>query len=408
MKNLLMIYGLLACLAQADAASVLTGATGDKYSFGDWSAPSVLKAHSSAGDIPVTFRSCGLAINSFGGLAYREIDLLINPIGQELLLCEHMDHYAVVGSHIWGIKINGRRLQIAQSDKTDSADNSPDTLISTALTKWVNSASAALTGTKPILNIDLYRVFGTTAFTTLRSEPTPVEATVVDSLVDASGMTLRMKAIKGDDLTVTLSPILEILSATKSGKNVYLLDTSFSELSNPSATFGKMNTLVSVWDYPVMADNGDGRISAMAEISTETGELWIGPGAHMAEIGGKLVGIEIPEESGDLLLYLGRGVKLPLTTNCASVYQQEVAKFNDELKANKYHFTPSVKISINELLAGDTTFHAGQYFGYRRHSIKNGNLVIQCNCGVNCPEITLDSNLRVVSTRVLYSGDKDL
>jgi hypothetical protein len=407
------INALLLCLLlQASALSnTVLQADDTQYNFRDWSEQQSFKAHSTFGDTDLSVQSCMLSIDSKATSSTRYVDIITDLKSKELLICEKMDNYSVFNGRIWGGKLVSRCLNIAQSDKVDNI-NTPDVLISTAITNWIFNPGSNLNGYDQMHIVDLYRVFGVSSKGLSKLGK---YGDITDTKVDKNGITYIIKGVGNDDYTITLAKDLSILAASKNGIPIFLIsspqyDVVPNQFTIPSAKYGMVTLTGTTWDLLSTEKEEKIAFCGKAVVSSDTGELWMGPEfSYMAEIGGKLVGVTVNPDSKELWIYTGK-TTLPKSVESIAAFNKQLKQFNKEVVANKHKLAPQIKISLSDLFTDKSLFNDDCYYEYYKHGVKDNNyvIVLSNNASNIYAEVTIDVNMHVVGAKSLKFSEIDL
>ena len=159
--------------------------------------------------------------------------------------------------------------------------------------------------------------------------------------------------------------------------------------------------------YTAPDESGEPNItlgSAYAVLVPATGDLWIGPAlCAPVVIDGRMLGIVVDTKMGEIQVFSGPRARLPLAEGTAQAFQDQLRQFENSFIAGGYRFQPDWKASLPGLFAGDDRFANGCKFNLYRVSTKGNTIVLNMTSDNSQahPEVTLSSDLKIISTRVL-------
>jgi hypothetical protein len=141
-----------------------------------------------------------------------------------------------------------------------------------------------------------------------------------------------------------------------------------------------------------------------------TGDLWIGPeDCTVLFVNGKMLGILMNRATCEIQIFKARPVRLPLSPDSAPLFQDQLRLFEQSFPAQQYVFAPDVRLTVVPLFADEKGLSQTVWY-VQKLRIQNNNIVINLNGGSAQahPEITLEPDLTVVSTRVLGEDWQDV
>ena len=392
------------------------------FLIGDWSAPKTVMAKSSDGAVSLECRICQVTVQ------YRErpetltIEQLTHPTSQEMWIGEPAEHYVVIGPKIWGLRCMTVDILAQPSEPRRATHDGRELVVENFMDKFVKEPRSALWGDGGIRKMDARRIFGDDAF---RSDnPIMFDIASVSAVeVGQEGVTVTVEAaLRGQTMSLTLGRDFEVISASREGRPVYVLDDSSpacverrrwwgppgnSVLPSPE---GNVPVIRMYREYTSQDPSGENRRigAAMAVLVMETGQLWIGPDCcSMGVFGGRILGVKQDEAMQNLLVFTGPRAVIPLSPESRKLFWVEITKFEAEMEARQNQFKPDLVKSVSELLADDLQFPAGTEFMGRGCSVLKDGLLMRFYSMKSqaYPEILIGPDLTMVSPRVVTQSD---
>jgi hypothetical protein len=412
----------------AQAGSIVSPRNGTVYRFGEWSKATLTEIACSNGPIAVIRQECEVKVEPVRfAHETRRLQVLYFPAANEMWVGEPFDRYLMVGQKIWGISQNEGQLKIRVSRPAEDAGNGQDLNLATFISKFLDDPDSMFWDDGTLDSVWLHRVFGLRTLygknVDIWQHSPPVELTNVSVTGNKVSVGFRITT-DGSGLSLSLNEKREIVEAFVDGKSLPVLWRSFEfsmDLGNwicPSikgitSANGLQEALSCTQEYSELDSAGESHLLARVKsvVLIATGDLWIGPDiCDVFVIGSRIVGVSVDSSTRELQFFLGPQVRLPLRNGTSEAYVAEIRKFESALRFNQYRLSPDYRIDLSAVFAGDIRFDSNCEFAKRKLSLSGDHLVVGLSSGKPgaASEITVGSDLRMISSRVLRTDDPEL
>jgi hypothetical protein len=389
-KAILHFAGAVTLGCTINGATLLVAPDATQYMFRDWSSPEPLALDSPSGPVQVFKRTNFVNRMSPQHTECLAIDLLYSPTAQTVLITPPYEHYFAIGEQIYGATTKGTVLLVKGSD---SPGSEIETFMERAIAGFMKDPRTALS------------VEGATyAF------PAPITRVGVES----GSVTFAFRTDSGNVLSLVFTTEFMLISATKNGKMFPVLQDGRFPLANdwsgPREIFlpsreGEVTGLGSSKIYfrddkLYYSEEAKGRrvYPVRTVIIPDTGDIWIGPiDSRLVLLNRGMLGFILNSEK-ELLLFAGRGSRLPMGQAARAALQEEISKFERDLLSGR--FTEHARISIPLLFPGVQSISEASELTIKEILFVGSSAVLQLKAdGPNAEvQVTISPELRVTST----------
>ena len=263
-----------------------------------------------------------------------------------------------------------------------------------------------------VKSVPLLGVFGHEAPADFDSAPSAKPSLqIVNIAVAPNSVTINLIALRsGTPLDVRLNERMEVVEAHKGGRpwpvirSTFKLSSEFDRWFSPLVTSlqsptGIVSALRLRREYMAPNDSGvNPRLlgSAKALLLVTSGELWIGPDqCRFAVVDGQIFGVMVDNQAAEIQVFRGQRARLPISHGTAPALETELRLFDQGFLKSEYRIQPDFSMSLPGRFAGDD-------FNLASVSTRESALVLTLTSGIaEYPEVTLSSDLKTISTRVL-------